>query len=666
MPKSFADPTKAKVSTKWKLPAKHREVFDFYDERKEELLQSRKNVNGTDLDALFGDIEKNYIPHRVNVEYPHTVDNSQPNLYIKVSTALSIVLSTNFDADTQPAKEKYRPNNKLIRGLYLHSLDPQISSTRQQYFNAAFNVSMFGSGGLRTYRRFQEAMVWDDAMENRKPVVDMDEVDAKALHPRDYWIDDGAVPGDRRSHTDWMWREVYSYRTLRRIFPESMFPNIKYIGPGGDTQQHLGGATVKNTGNGDKAGRGVEVYFYENRLEDLFICESQGIPFSITPMPNRRRNLSLSHGIWTLRSTTTGYGLGLWEIISQDQQLIDMVRDMSIEQLVLSIFSVIFHDGTNKIDEEKLKVAAGKFIKLLNPDKLKQFQLSGPGQEVIRFIEKFQQDMDDASGVSKVLTGEQLGNTAFEANLNQEAGLRRLKLPSNNLKELFEWEAANRITLIKQLYSQPKVEQVSDPEAIEAFKQEFASGKRDSDDFYVDSEDRFFRKEYREVEMELEEDENGNFVSSKESRFITIKPNHLEWEGFVRIKLDSLLVPSETLEKERKLELARILGPFLQAMAQNESTAAIFVPFLKPIIKAMKEDPEEWIAPQLLAVADKAAAEQDAKERMDQKLKDQEQPAPNQPAASVPPTAALAGAAPETATTEAPPTVEDQSPLDAA
>ena len=604
MPEQFTDVVKDAAtkapSTGFQVQEQYREFSEYYTKRKNQLMQSRKNIKGKDIDALINDVEKNYQPHKVTVKSPRTIDNSQPNLYIKVATAMSIVLNRSFDATLSPALNKYRKTNELMRGLYLHSLDPQVSSTRQQYINAAFNMMMYGWGDLRTYRKYIEKFRYGPDGKTRETYVEKDEVDAEVLHPKDVWIDDMARPGDRDSINDWLRRKIYDFRTFKREFPEKIYPNSKYVLPGGDTALHV--ATEGNaTAGGESTLREnemVEVYFYENEAEDGYVIEANNIPFHISPMPTRNHKLTLSHGIWSLRSTDTIYGIGVWEIIEQDQQLIDMVRDMSIEQLVLSIFSMVFHDGTNKLEGDRIVTEAGKWVKLLNPDKVKQFQLNGPDQNVINFIAKFQQDLDDACGISKVLTGESLGKTAFEANLNQEAGLRRLKTPAENIKEFIEWEGSNRIAMIQQIYSIPKVIQLTDPADIIAYQKEMEAengGQVDPEAYKVDENNNFFKFEWREVPMNIKKDENGYFGPSDETTFFKIKPAFLEWKGTIQIKIESLILGSEELRKSKKLELSRFVGPFIDRMAQQPGSAIYYVPFLIPIIKAYNEDPDEWI-----------------------------------------------------------------------
>lgn len=610
MPKNLKDPVKEaekkKSSSGWTAPKEYEEAWKFYLERKQELFDFRSNIKGINLETKFNEAEKNYLPHRVAVKSPRKIDNSQPNLYIKVQTALSIVLNTSFDATFSPGAEKFRKTNNFIKGLVMYSLDPAVTSTRQQYFNAAFNVALHGSGGLQTYRRYIERDVYGPDNNTKMLMVDKDEVEAEALHPKDYWIDDMARPGDRDSHNDWLKRKVYSFRTFKRKFPDRLFPAFKDIMPGGNTEQHLDMGSGKQTMRTSK--NMIEVFFYENKAEDMWIVEANRA-CSFMPLPYASKNLSLSHGIWTLRTTETAYGLGLWEIIEQDQQLVDMVRDMTIEQLLLSIFSVIFHDGSNKIDEAKLKIEAGRFLKFLSPEKIKQFQLATPGASEIAFIERFQQDMDDASGISKTLSSASEDKTAFQANLNQEAALRRLRTPSNNLKELFEWELSNRVPMIQQVYSIPKLKHITEIEDMTKAQKELEGGKIEASDVYVDQEDKMFLKSYREVPLNLKEQPDGTYSPTEETNFFVVRPMLLEWRGTIRIDIKSLLISSEELDKQDDTALAAFLSPFIQQMAQMPALAAYYVPYLRNIILAYKKEPEEWIPPQFMKTYKDAMAQ---------------------------------------------------------
>lgn len=661
MPKNLKDPAKEaekkKSSSSWTPPKEYEEAHTFFLERKQELQDFRSNIKGLDLETKFNEAEKNYLPHRVTVKSPRKIDNSQPNLYIKVQTALSIVLNTSFDATFSPGAEKFRKTNNFIKGLVMYSLDPAVTSTRQQYFNAAFNVCLHGSGGLQTYRRYMERDVYGPDNKTKVLMVDKDEIDAEALHPKDYWIDDMARPGDRDSHNDWLKRRVYSFRTFKRKFPDRLFPAFKDIMPGGNIEQHLNMGSGKQTQRPTK--NQIEVYFYENRAEDMWIIEANKV-CNFSPLPYASKNISLSHGIWTLRTTETAYGLGIWEIIEQDQQLIDMVRDMTLEQLILSIFSVIFHDGSNKIDEAKLKIEAGRFLKFLSPEKLKQFQLNPPGANEIAFIEKFQQDMDDASGISKTLSSASEDKTAFQANLNQEAALRRLRTPSNNLKELFEWELSNRVPMIQQVYSIPKLKHITDVEEMEKAQKELDEGKLEASDVYVDQEDNMFLKTFREVPMNLKEQPDGSYSPTEETNFFVVRPTLLEWRGTIRIDIKSLLISSEELDKQDKTSLSAFLSPFIQQMAQMPTLAQYYVPYLRPIILAYKQEPEEWIPPQFMKIYKDAmlamAQEEDAAKKASAGAPAESPKTAGVPNAAMPEGMNSMGNPPATSTPEQPPT----------
>jgi hypothetical protein len=649
------DPNNPTVESGFVIAEEHRETYEFYLRRKEELLQSRRNIHGKNLDTMIRDAEKNYQPHTVQIKDPRTINNSQPNLLIKVNTALNVVLTTNdLDAILAPAKKKYRKTNEIIKSLYVHSLDPQVSASRQQYYNAAFNLFVHGWTGLRTFRNYMPRSVRGADNKTMIDVVDIDEVDCEALHPADFWIDDMAKPGNRWSINDWIRRKVYSYESFRQDFPEEKFPDVKYVGKGGNTQIHLQYATQGSTGAGPyntttPTRDQVEVYFYENKRRDLLIIEANRIPFCIIPLPQENKQLSLSFAYHILRSTDTAYGIGLWEIIMQDQQLIDMVRDMSVEQLSLAIFSMIFHNGENPgLDAKKLKVEAGAFYKFLNPEKIKQFQLNPPDDKVIQFLKMFQQDLEDSSGVAKVLQGQPLGKTAFEANLNQEASLRRLKTPAENLKSLFEWEASNRIDMIKQLYSIPKVTALTDPEEMEAYKAELielGEGKIDPDLYYVDENDVLYKKQYREVALNLQQSPSGELMPSSKSAFFTIKPKMLDWKGTITIKMESLMLASKVLLQQQKTEMATFIAPFIDKMAQLPQAAQYYVPFLTPFILANNEMVDDWIPEQLLQISEDAHEqfEQQQQQKAQQEAaKSQTAAVPGQPARGVPGAPAVA------------------------
>ena len=650
------------------VPKEWKDKYNFYTQRKEQLISNRQNIHGTDLDKRIINAEKSYLPHKASVSSPRTIDNAQLIAFSKINTALSLMINDEFDADFSPSKDKYRKTSELMKSLVFYSLDPQVSASRSQYINAAHNFLLFGWAGMKTYRK----------MIRRNDVVEYDEVSCRTLHNADFWIDDQALPGDRWSINDWVERKVYGWHDFLQEFPKDAFPDVVYVQKSGDVQLHLDSTNTSDKTGNSRSSTGssqdkVEVFFYENLQEDLYLIEANNVCFHFGKLPLRKKRrdgtevsrLSLSYNHLWLRSTDTAYGLGFFDIIEQDERLINMIIDMSVEQLQYSILSVIFHEGVSKIEGgDDFVIKPGLVKKLRGVDKMKQFRFDPPGRENVEFYQLFEKNLDEKLGINKVLEGQSLGKTAFEANLVKESSMSRLSLPVENLKALFEWEMYNRTVMIQQIYSLPKIEKLTSEEEIKEYVKEvggedveFAedgtpSKPIDEDLYAFDQEGNFHKKEYRSLPLKLEKDEKGEFMNTEDTKFTTIKPEYLDWEGKISIKVKSLLVSSKVLEKAATNEFVGRIIEIMNMIVTNPTVATDMIPLLKQLCLKNNEAPEDWIPKRFLVAYDeqqkKLEMEEEQKEKMEEMKKSMPQEVPQNPTPQETPV----GMNPETEQTE--------------
>ena len=98
-----------------------------------------------------------------------------------------------------------------------------------------------------------------------------------------------------------------------------------------------------------------------------------------------------------------------------------------------------------------------------------------------------------------------------------------------------------------------------------------------------------FIKEYRQVQLNLEENEEGKFEASENLKFFTLLPDMLRWEGVINVMPQSVLFESEILTRQMKLELANQLIPMFQGPPE------IFMKPAKQMLKLYKEYPKDWM-----------------------------------------------------------------------
>src|SRR5262249_6605772 len=133
------------------------------------------------------------------------------------------------------------------------------------------------------------------------------------------------------------------------------YSNAKYVLPGGVLDEVINTQNLNKTKNIVKTGKLVEVYFYENVLRDMFVMVANGVPVIQEPLPisdaQGNKKLSLWQAYWTLRHAESVYGIGIYEAVRYDQAMLDRIRNMTIDQLTLSIYKMFFYQGTGVLSE---------------------------------------------------------------------------------------------------------------------------------------------------------------------------------------------------------------------------------------------------------------------------------------------------------------------------
>ena len=631
--------------------------YRFVLTRIEELKKTRQSHYGNNLDKIWADADRDYVPHRIKGAGKKVLasgqneddwgsstvtlgandwqaDISQANPYIKIQTALSILVDQNPGAVLTPSTKKYQATTEINKQLYQRSWEVAKSKNQLKLF--VFNLAKYGWAVARTYPLRIERKVKvlkeynpedpESSTYEEKNVVEYNDIMRENLDPRNVWIDDKAKPSSPRTLNDWMFRKVYDLDEFKAEFA-GYKKRLEMVMAGGNTQEVLDyttkGATKDQEANNESK---VEVFFYENRAKDLFMVIANGVPVIIEPLPiadpNGLKKLSVWQAYWNLRHGESPYGIGIYEAIRFDQSMLDRIRNMTIDQLTLSIYKMFFFQGTQSLTETgdiKIKPGVGKQV--LDPKNVNWMEVPGPGQDAYLGIEMFRKDVDEASGITDPLLGQITGKTAFEIGQAKESALKRLKNPLDNILEALAEDGYITLSLIQILYSVPETYEIADERLINDYLQEvgadpelYERGSPAIDETTgMETPGAFTAKVYREFPLNLDKDEGGNLIEAKDTRFFRIKPNVLPWEGTIQIKPQSLLTPSKQVEKALELEMYNILIPLMQGLAQEfmMKAAAGTPPSLddlsvgkvaKAIVKLYDKDPRDifpdlWLQP---------------------------------------------------------------------
>lgn len=605
---------KPKFDKQKNLSEKEREYLEFFERRKGELQETRQDQYGINLNDLWGEADRDYVPHRLGVVGKDKkaivtdeekgwrgalvklgannwqADIAQPNPFIKIQTALSILVDQNPSGVFSPASEKYEATNNLIKQLYQRSWE--YAKSKQQLKLFVFNLAKYGWAVARTYplkisRKSRQLTSYDedDPSQNKyeeKEVVEFNDIFRENLDPRNTWIDDMAKPSNQFSIRDWCWRKVYAFDAAEEEFGK--YPNWKFVTPGGNIDEVIQGKSSSSKEGQKREKDQVEIYFYENKIKDLFMVIANGTPVIIEPLPisdtSGLKRLSVWQAYWNLRHAECPYGIGVYEAMRYDNAMLDRIRNMTLDQLTLSIYKMWFYQGTNMLTETgDIKVSPGVGKQVLDPKNVTFLEVPGPGAEAWQGIEALKNDLEESSGITKTLQGESEEKTAYQSAVSRESALKRLKIPLDNILDALNEEGYITVSLIQLIYSIPETYRIADPELIDKYLKEIQGDP----DLYerettINEEtgevnDDFTARVFREFPLNMDSDEKGNLIETENTRFFRVKPKFLKWEGVINIKAQSILTPSKQVEKALDLEFYNMYIPLLSTLAQERMIA---------------------------------------------------------------------------------------------
>jgi hypothetical protein len=136
--------------------------------------------------------------------------NSDPTLFVKIQTALSIILDKDPEAAFQALVKRYDATTKIAHSLWKSSW--AIDNSKQQFKLFSFNLAKYGWACGRTYpkiiTRSKKILVeidTDNPENNKyeeKVITDFNGIHRENLDPYRTWIDEMTRPNDPTSTND--------------------------------------------------------------------------------------------------------------------------------------------------------------------------------------------------------------------------------------------------------------------------------------------------------------------------------------------------------------------------------------------------------------------------------------------------------------------------------
>lgn len=638
---------------------KEQKILEFLKKRIGVLKESKKNIlDGVNFEEIMKDADDEYKPKDIEegtgtkmlVERENEITGirgskletvkkeddwrskiNEPTLLIKIQTAMSILIDNNPEAVFKAMSEKYEGRENIAKAIWKRNWLLNNGKNVLKLF--MFDLMKYGWAVGRTAPRIikrnkeiLESIDTENPANNKYrkvEIIDFNDVYKEVLDPFRTWIDDKANLKDPYSINDWYFEKDFSKDDFKSEFEK--YKNEKYIKYSTITPDD-------NSEDKKKIERDdmVTVGFYENKSKDLYciIVPSQNILIYFSPLPNDEGKLTLWHTYWTIRDPKTIYGIGLWEIIKSNKQTYDRLKNMTVDQLVMAIYPMLFYSGANTGDMS-LTISPSKIQQKLPSTTVDQIKIDFDprGWDGVAHAKE---GVDEGSGITPTLQGQVEGKTLGGVLHAKDAALKRLNIPMSNIANAIEQEAYLTLSWANQVYSVPEIKEFVSGMDLLVYERE---NNVKADKFGMNENGMVEAEFNKELDLGLEEDREGNLIEGNDTRFFKVGDGKLpleslKWEGKVSVKAMSIISSNPELEKQVKLEMFNLIFPVLQAMLMAKTSGDIdsalaFYKPIKQVLEMQEEKPENWLPDDIVELAEnpeKLAEMKKAKEKADNPL----------------------------------------------
>jgi hypothetical protein len=520
----------------------------------------------------------NYGNNKVNLKSSDwQSDNSDITPFTKLHIALSVLAEQNPRATFKNYQRGTQVLSHFHSKLYDYSLHKEMFKFKLQRFiynQGKYGIAFSCTKARNDYRTVRDLVSMEDGKEQYEETKteDYKGVWFKPLSNWQVYWDDGAEVYDPWSMKDWCYYEWYTKKQIKEMYQKF------------DINQLSEETANDEDGKEQKRKNLYKIYYYENYKEDLEVIYHNGKVLDAFPLPTDQHKLSLNYAPWNLRDSSSIDGVGLVEILQQDKNLFDKVNNMSVDQLVLSIYKSFFYDGTNE-EDGVLVLQPGRGQQVLDPSKVKFLEMPGNNAEVYNKMGELKETMD-ANTFSKTLGGETLaGKTAYEIESIKNASVRRLANPLDGLMFALTTDAYTRMDILHSMATPSDIQEITDPAEAEAVLAVY----RDNPETYKIDEGNgiVYRYIYDEVPLPLTRQED-EYVPSDDINFFPLTPEGVRFNGDIEIDVKSILLPSPELEKKQIVEMANLVVPMFQIPREIAEKPA------RQILKAHNQDEKDW------------------------------------------------------------------------
>lgn len=534
-------------------------------------------------------------------------DVSEPTLLAKIQTAISILVDQNPEATFKAVLKKYKPTTAVAKAIWKRSWS--LADSKEQLKTFIFNLAKYGWAPARTYprivQRTKEILTELDVdhPENNKyktiTITEFNDIYREALDPWRTWIDDMANHYDPYSLDDWYFEKDFSRDSFDIEFGQ--YENSDKVTFGSRVMPESGSDDVnQETAQRDDI---ITLGFYESKKKDLYViwAPQDNVVIYSSPLPNDDGLLSLWDAIWNMRDPRTRYGIGLYEIMKNNKVMYDRLDNMDMDQLVLSIYTMLFYSGSNQlVGDGNVTVSPGVMKQKLPGTTVDQVKIdySGKGREGAQMV---MERINETTGITPTLQGEVEGKTLGEVLHAKDSALKRLNIPLSNIASGLEKDAQLTLSWANQVYSIPEVMEFVSEQDLKEFMAE--NDRQPSST--LQKKDGSISADFPKVlELSLDENQEKELIESPDSRFFVIgsdiQKTALKWKGKITVSAQSIIAPTHELDRQRKLELFNMVYPTVQSisMALQQGQFSLALDLSKPVVQILEiqdEEPEDWL-----------------------------------------------------------------------
>lgn len=549
---------------------------------------------------------------------------SAPTLLSKIQTAIGLIIDQMPEAELTPLLKRYEATTDMAYALWKRNW--QISGAKEKLKVTVFNLFKYGWAAQKTYPHKitmkKRVRITADTENPEKDTYEerdierFNDVDRTPLDVYRTWLDELSLPyqpdSTKEAYHEFdmdfdSFKEEYGHYPNTEFVPRNSF----MIRQEEESKVKLGG-TIRDETNADIKDRQdiVTIGIFESSRKDLFIIyiPKWNIPVYISPLPNDEGYLSITHTLYLLRSAKLPYGISIWEIIRQNKAMYDKWKNMTSDQLTVSIYKSFFYTGTNmNLGDGKIQVIPGEGRQITSSTGKPEIiwnNIPGPGEEAWKGMEYMEKVMEDDTGITPTLEGEITGKTLGEIQLAREAALHRQKIPLNNIAWLIEQDAYLTLSWMSQIYTIGTVKEfVNEQELIEYEKENQIDHSELFQEHATDDnpEPKITASFLPQLALHLE-DREGKLTAGKESKFFQlghrkdkgqIHPRILKWKGIFKVLPRSIVDSSQTLARATKMELANMLIPIFSSPLPNAMQQLAKI--AKQMVKVVEEDEDDWL-----------------------------------------------------------------------